>query len=84
MRFALGGIEIKAKGKYDPGTFLKQPNVQFVAICDVRAERHQTIKQIADSKYGNSDRWTHSVLFELLEQDDIDEELIARVTAGIQ
>ncbi len=55
----LGGIGIGNRGTYDLGCFLQQPDVQFVAVCDVKEARRVAVKQIADEKYGNSDCATY-------------------------
>src|ERR1051326_7135424 len=54
-RITLGGIGIGNRGTYDLGCFLEQKDVQFVAVCDVKAVRRDAVKQIADQKYGNKD-----------------------------
>src|ERR1039458_9140096 len=54
-RIVLGAIGIGNRGSYDPGCFLEEPDVQFVAICDVKAARREAIKKKADDKYGNHD-----------------------------
>jgi hypothetical protein len=51
--------------------------VQFVAICDVRADRRQSVKATADAKYGNKDCAMYRDMFELLGRPDIDAVLIA-------
>ena len=76
-RIVLGGIGIGHRGTYDLGCFLEEPDVQFVAVCDVKAERRKAIKQKADGKYGNHDCATYRDLRELLARDDIDAVLIA-------
>ncbi|MEN6336022.1 MAG: twin-arginine translocation signal domain-containing protein, partial [Phycisphaerales bacterium] len=38
-RIRLGGIGIGSRGTYDLGCFLHEPDVQFVAVCDVKANR---------------------------------------------
>jgi hypothetical protein len=38
-RIVLGAIGIGPRGREDLLAFLGQPDVQFVAVCDVRAER---------------------------------------------
>ena len=76
-RIVLGGIGIGNRGTYDLGCFLKQPDVQFVAVCDVKAARREAIKLMADAKYGNRDCATYRDLRELLARDDIDAVLIA-------
>ena len=47
-RIVLGGIGIGHRGTYDLGCFMGEPDVQFVAVCDVKAERRTAIKQKAD------------------------------------
>ncbi len=76
-RIVMGGIGIGNRGTYDLSCFLPQPDVQFVAVCDVKAARRETIKKIADEKYGNQDCATYRDMRELLARDDIDAVLIA-------
>ncbi len=76
-RIALGGIGIGSRGGYDLGCFLEEPDVQFVAVADVRAERRKSVKKRADAKYGNQDCATYRDFRELLARDDIDAVLIA-------
>ena len=54
-RIVLGAIGIGPRGSHVLGCFLAEPDVQFVAICDVRADRRQSVKATADAKYGNKD-----------------------------
>ena len=76
-RIVLGGIGIGNRGTYDLGCFLEEPDVQFVAVCDVKDARRTAIKQKADNKYGNHDCATYRDLRELLARSDIDAVLIA-------
>jgi hypothetical protein len=76
-RIVLGGIGIGSRGSYDLGCFLEEPDVQFVAICDVKAQRRQAVKKKADEKYGNQDCAMYRDLRELLARSDIDAVLIA-------
>jgi hypothetical protein len=76
-RIVLGGIGIGNRGTYDLGCFLEEPDVQFVAICDVKEARRQAIKKKADDKYGNHDCAMYRDLRELLARKDIDAVLIA-------
>jgi len=76
-RIVLGGIGIGSRGSYDLGCFLEEPDVQFVAVCDIKAERRQAVKKRADTKYGNKDCATYRDLRELLARSDIDAVLIA-------
>jgi hypothetical protein len=76
-RLVLGGIGIGNRGTYDLGCFLHEPDIRFVAVCDVRAERRQAAKERIDARYGNSDCVTYVDLRELLARRDIDAVLIA-------
>ncbi|NQU21634.1 MAG: Gfo/Idh/MocA family oxidoreductase, partial [Candidatus Nealsonbacteria bacterium] len=87
-KIVVGGIGIGNRGTYDLGCFLQQPDVQFVAVCDVKAARRKAVKQMADRKYENQDCDTYRDFRELLTRDDIDAVLIAtgpnwHVTAAI-
>jgi predicted dehydrogenase len=76
-RIVMGGIGIGNRGTYDLSCFLPQPDVQFVAVCDVRADRRAAVKKMADEKYGNQDCATYRDFRELLDRSDIDAVLIA-------
>jgi hypothetical protein len=76
-RIVLGGIGIGSRGGYDLGCFLPEPDVQFVAVCDVKANRRKAVKDMVDAKYGNRDCATYIDLRELLARRDIDAVLIA-------
>ena len=76
-RITLGGIGIGNRGTYDLGCFLEQGDVQFLAVCDIKAARRDAVKKIADEKYGNKDCAQYRDFRELLDRDDIDAVLIA-------
>jgi hypothetical protein len=76
-RIVLGGIGLGHRGTYDLSCFMGEPDLQFVAVCDVKATRREAIKQIADTQYGNQDCATYRDLRELLARSDIDAVLIA-------
>ena len=73
----LGGIGIGNRGTYDLGCFLEQKDVQFVAVCDIKAARRDAIKNMADQKYGNQNCDRYRDFRELLDRKDIDAVLIA-------
>lgn len=73
----LGAIGIGSRGGYVLGCFLHEPQVRFVAICDVKASRREAVKRMADTRYGNQDCATYRDLRELLARDDIEAVLIA-------
>ncbi len=76
-KIVLGAIGIGNRGSYVLGCFLEEPDVKFVAICDVKAERREAVKRRADAKYGNKDCAMYRDLRELLARDDLDAVLIA-------
>jgi len=56
---------------------LNEPDVRFLAICDVQASRRELVKAMVDAKYGNKDCVMYRDMFELLDRKDIDAVLIA-------
>ncbi len=76
-RITVGGIGIGNRGTYDLGCFLQQPDVQFLAVCDIKADRRTKVKGIADKHHGNQDCDTYRDFRELLDRNDIDAVLIA-------
>jgi len=76
-RITLGGIGIGGRGTYDLGCFLSEPDVRFLAICDVKAGRRDAVKKMADGKYRNQDCAMYRDYRELLARPDIDAVLIA-------
>jgi predicted dehydrogenase len=77
-RIVLGGIGIGSRGTFDLNWMLPERDVQFVAVCDVRRERREAVKQIVDRRYGNQDCATFRDLREFLDRrTDIDALLIA-------
>ena len=76
-RIVLGAIGIGNRGSYDLGCFMEEPDLRFVAICDVKAERREAVKKKADTKYGTRDCAMYRDLRDLLVRDDIDAVLIA-------
>ncbi|MCC6124308.1 MAG: Gfo/Idh/MocA family oxidoreductase [Pirellulales bacterium] len=76
-QIVFGGIGIGNRGTYDLGCFLQEPEVRFVAVCDVKAARREAVKKMADQKYGNQNCDTYNDLRDLLARRDIDAVLIA-------
>ena len=76
-RIVMGGIGIGNRGTYDLSCFLPEADVQFVAVCDIKAVRRGAVKRIADERYGNQDCSTYRDFRDLLARDDIDAVLIA-------
>jgi hypothetical protein len=76
-RIVVGGIGIGNRGTYDLGCFLEQKDVQFVAVCDVKAARREAVKKMADQHHGNDNCAMIRDFRELLDRSDIDAVLIA-------
>lgn len=76
-RITLGGLGLGGRGTGVLGSFMKNADVQFVGICDVRRERREAIKRMADERYGNQDCATYGDMHEILAQPNIDAVLIA-------
>jgi hypothetical protein len=76
-RIVLGAIGIGNRGNYVLNCFMEEPDVQFVAICDVKDERRKAVKARADAKYGNNDCAMYRDLRDLLKRQDIDAVLVA-------
>jgi predicted dehydrogenase len=76
-KITLAGIGIASRGSEVLERMLTQPDVHFLAICDVRADRRKAIKEQIDSRYGNADCAMYRDFREMLERKDIDTVLIA-------
>lgn len=76
-RIVLGGIGIGNRGRYVLSCFLPQPDVEFVAVCDVQAKRRESVKKMVDEHYGKHDCAMIQDFRELLARTDIDAVLIA-------
>jgi predicted dehydrogenase len=57
-------------------TFLPLPEVRFLAVCDVRANRRELSKNTVNNHYHNKDCTTYRDFRELLDRKDIDAVLI--------
>lgn len=76
-RIVMAGFGIGRRGGSDLQILLTEPDVQFVAIADVRAERRQAVKEMADQKNGDKGCAMYRDFRELLARPDIDALLIA-------
>ena len=76
-RIVLGAMGIGGRGGYVLGCMLREPDVQCVAICDVRAERRDRAKRMVDGRNRNKDCVTYRNYRELMARPDIDALLIA-------
>ncbi len=76
-RIRVGCIGVGARGTVDFRQFLKQPNAQLVAMCDVNEDNLARAVHTANEHYGNGACRGYSNFQEVLEQPGIDAVLIA-------
>jgi len=77
-RIVMGGIGMGGRGSSDLGWMLNEPDVHWVAVCDVLKSRRQAAKNMVDSKYGNKDCAVYGDMRQFLaERTDVDAVLIA-------
>ena len=77
-RIVCGGIGLRNRGGHDLRWLLTHPEVQFVAICDIRRDQRDKVKDLVDNHHGNKDCKTYRDLREYLpSRPDIDVMLIA-------
>lgn len=76
-KIVLGAIGIGGRGTLVLDCFVHEPDVKFVAICEVKEGRRKVVKKMADELYGNTDCAMYRDLREMLARKDIDAVLIA-------
>ncbi|MEX2560050.1 MAG: Gfo/Idh/MocA family oxidoreductase [Pirellulales bacterium] len=75
-RITLAGLGIGHRGSYVLGCFMDEPVVQFVAIADIRNDRREATKKVAEDRYGPGVS-TYRDFREMLPRQDIDAVLVA-------
>jgi predicted dehydrogenase len=76
-RTAIGCIGQGIQGTANMRQFLRQKDVQIVAVCDVRRSQREKAKDIVDREYGSGGCATHGDFRELCARPDIDAVSIA-------
>jgi len=77
-RIVMGGIGLGGRGSGDLRWLLHQPDVQFVAVCDVNGARRKSAKKAVDGKNGSKDCAAYRDMRELLSSHgEVDAMLIA-------
>jgi predicted dehydrogenase len=76
-RLAIASIGMGDRNKIVTGHFLKQQDVQCVAVCDCFKNRRQLAKIMVDTYYGNQDCLAYRFHEEILQRQDIDAVVIA-------
>jgi len=77
-KIVVGGIGIHGRGMHDLQWIMGNPDVQFVAICDLQKKQRLAVKAEVDKFYGTSDCQMYPEINAFLEErGDIDAVLIA-------
>lgn len=76
-RVVMGCIGVGSQGTSNMGQFLKLPDAQIVAICDVDSEHRANAKKLVNGAYGNQDCAEYGDFRELLQRKDLDAVSIA-------
>lgn len=76
-RITVGAIGLGWMGTCDLQSFLNEPDVQVVAVCDVDKSHLEAAQKIVNDKYGNSDCRTYQDFRDLIARDDIDVVMMA-------
>ncbi len=72
----LGTMGIGGRGSYDLSCMLREPNVRCVAVCDVRKDRRERTKKMADDRNGDDKCVAYVDFREMFARPDIDAVLI--------
>jgi len=74
----VGGIGLRGRGMGDLKWLMGEPDVQFLAICDLQKKQRLTVKTFVDNAYGNTDCQMYPEIRAFLaERTDLDAVLIA-------
>ncbi|MCC6231444.1 MAG: Gfo/Idh/MocA family oxidoreductase [Verrucomicrobiales bacterium] len=76
-QIVLGAIGIGSRGRHVLECMMGEKDVRFVGICDVQRTRRESVKAMADKKYGNQDCAMYRDFHDLLARSDLDAVLIA-------
>jgi len=77
-KIVAGGIGLRGRGMGDLQWMMGQPDVQFVAICDLQKKQRLAVKSFVDGQYGSKDCQMYPEIRAFLaERTDIDAVLIA-------
>lgn len=71
-RITIGCIGLGGQGTYNMKGFMRNPDVQVVAVCDVYTKHLKCGKDAVNKQYGNQDCVTYHDYRQLLACDDID------------
>jgi predicted dehydrogenase len=76
-RIVMGSIGVGNMGSGDMSAFMSIPEVQVVAVCDVKRAMRERAKQAVDARYGTQDCAAYNDFRELVARADVDAVSIA-------
>jgi len=76
-RIIVGCIGVGPQGTGVMGNFLRQKDARVVAICDLKKQRRETVRDIVNKHYQDTGCVTYEDFRELVARDDIDVVLVA-------
>ena len=76
-RIAVGCVGVGPQGTGVMGNFLRQKDARVVAICDLKKQRREAVRNIVNKHYKDSGCATYEDFRELMARDDIDVVLVA-------
>ena len=71
-RIVMGCIGVGGQGIRNMEAFMRNPEVQVIAVCDVYTNHHDKARDIVNEKHGNEDCAVYKDFRELLARSDID------------
>jgi predicted dehydrogenase len=76
-RIVVGCVGVGPQGTGVMGNFLRQRDARVVAICDLKKQRREAVRNIVNKHYKDSGCATYEDFRELMARDDIDVVLVA-------
>lgn len=71
-RIVMAGLGMGGRGSGVLGEFMRQPEIQVVAVCDVKKSQLNSVIGSVNSRYGNNDCKGYEDYREILARNDID------------
>jgi hypothetical protein len=71
-RIVMAGIGMGGQGSGDLGEFMGDSRIQVVAVCDVKNQNLEHVKNAVDGRYNNKDCKAYVDYREVIARDDID------------
>jgi predicted dehydrogenase len=76
-KITVGCVGVGNRGRGELSSFIREPDTQVVAVCDVDANHLRGAKEDVDRRYGNGDCAAYNDFRDLIARNDIDAVQIA-------